>query len=88
MRDFFSEVMNRLPALSTDQLAELNNEAARLWTEKQAAASQQFRKGDKVWFFDPMNVKRCGTILRRGRKTCKIDVDGTTWRVSPSQIRS
>lgn len=84
----FEMMIRDLDRLDTEQLAALSGEVARVFNEKNAQANKQFRKGDKVCFVDTKGNELAGTLVRRGKKTFKVDIAGTTWSVTPSRVRS
>lgn len=42
--------------------------------------------GDRVAFGKPHGTKRVGTVKKVNEKSVMVDVNGMTWRVSPSLI--
>jgi hypothetical protein len=85
----FNEIIANLESFDLSQLVTLNQESARVWDKKNAKSLKDFTKGDKVSFEDDAGKVFHGTVIRRGRKSVKVELDSTGyhWRVSPSRIR-
>jgi hypothetical protein len=52
--------------------------------------TQDFAKGDRVWFVGKGSKKITGTVIRVSKKTCSVEPDdGRTryWRVPPSMLK-
>mgnify|MGYP003117131937 CR=1 FL=1 len=87
----FNEIIANLENFDLSQLAALNQESARVWGKKNAKSLKGFTKGDRVSFENPETGKVLhGTVVRRGRKSVSVEVDGTglSWRVSPQRLRA